>query len=146
MNLQIPYDNNARPCYRYLKKTEYIWQDGFETMLQTAKKATNFEKGLKSVLELYEQTLKKGQALPPKQSWKEEDAFLCCADDLLLAMFAAEAQRIANQTTAKDERERSARLLQEKLRAIPWDSPNWNEGTRPRIQEEITKILDNPQL
>ncbi|MCS7312492.1 MAG: hypothetical protein NZ742_06230 [Acidobacteria bacterium] len=139
MRLKLPYQKESREYYRRLKKTDVVWQKGMDAMIRAAQGDEDFQTRLERVLKIRAATGELGRSLPPKPWKKEEDVFVGCADDLLLAMFADEAQRRA---AAPGSREQSLRYLLDLLYGIPWNHLQWTEGTRKRIEKEIRKILE----
>jgi len=141
MRLKLPYQKGAREGCRRLKETHEVWQMGMEAMRQAAEGPGDLESRLRDVLKIWRKTVESGRSFPPTKPWIEEDVFLWCADDLLLAMFADEARRLARASNSPESRGRATRYLLDVLYGIPRNDPRWNEGTRPRIEKEIKTIL-----
>ena len=139
--IQIPFYADTRECYQDLKETDRVWQDGFAAMVKAAESDEDFPRRLRNVLEILRETVQAGHSRPPVQPWMEGDVFSCCAEDLLAAMFAAEAQRRAEEHADPDARETARRTLLQELEGIPWDYPQWREVIRPRIEREIDRRL-----
>ena len=106
-------------------------------MLAAARRAGNFEARLHDVQDLRTRLVKDYRAQPQRlEALREESLLVCAANDLLEAMFSAEAEKLPSLPA--NERGSHADLLLRLVRAIHLD-PQWNDYTRNRIAERIRK-------
>jgi hypothetical protein len=134
--MQIPYDAAAGPCYRDLKKAPVLGP-GLEQMLAAARREGALEARLHDVQEIRSRLVKDYRALAQRdEAMREESLFVCAANDMLEAMFSAEAEAI--RTLPEPERARRADAATRLLNGIHLD-PQWNDSIRPRIAEKIRK-------
>jgi hypothetical protein len=152
---QSPKEEN-KPMYRlHLAENQYcfdrlplinpVFQKGFESMVEVARADHPFPERLEKLLALRQEILDRGREQPPRYPWKEEDVFLCCANDLLQGTFASEADAIVGTSAGLEEKRHRLQKLVDALEAIPYNNPRWRESEKPRIRGELDRRLGSLQ-
>ena len=141
--LKIPYSpSEVGECYTRLEQTLPVFQKGLYDIRARMESNQIFEERLRAVLKIHARVLRESANQESQQSWNEEDIYLCCLYDMLESMYAAEANRIASGTGAAEERKKSLTQLSSTIPKLPFGSPQYREGIRPRFERAISNNLE----
>jgi hypothetical protein len=137
-NWKLPFQEECLHCYDKLKESNEVYRAGFQSLVQLARdQAAPIGERAERIWNSHEEILRKGKSIPPRQGWREEDAYVCCVMDLYEAMFSHEAERIIARNNAQD-----LKALRKKLEEVPFGNPHWNTRIKPRIRKELKAALD----
>jgi hypothetical protein len=140
--LKIPYSpSEVGECYRRLEQTLPVFQKGISDIRTRMESNQIFDERLRAVLKIHARVLRESTNQESQHSWNEEDIYLCCLYDMLESMYAAEANRIASGTGAAEERRKSLRQLSSTIPKLPFGSPQYSEGIRPRFERAVSNNL-----
>ncbi|MEW6364888.1 MAG: hypothetical protein AB1714_09640 [Acidobacteriota bacterium] len=140
--MKLPFEPDAKRCHEDLKQTNAAYQQGFAALRALADSDSPFDERLHRFMKSHEATLAAAQTQPQRQTWVEEDVYLCCVWDLLQSMFAAEAQSIAGSSRTVAEKRGALDELSKRVDKLPFGSPLWRDGPRARIQKRLADARD----
>ncbi len=142
MSINLPYRTESRQCYQRLKESRRVFQNGFEQMSASAQSESPFKQRLADIISIQGKTVESGRKEVSNTTWSEEDVFVCCAHDLLQAVFAQEAEKIAaDPSTGKTQKQAGIKALIKDLNRIPYTGPTWNHATKPAIRKQLDEVL-----
>lgn len=146
MTLTIPYnEKDVGHCYERLKQTLPVYQEGISGIRLVMESNRPFAARLQKVLKAHEAVLKSAQTQLSPHSWNEDDFYLCCLYDMLEAMYAAEAARIAAGSGSDEEKRKELAALASSIDKLPFGSPQFREGIRPRLEKAVTNQLEGKE-
>ena len=140
--LKIPYSpSEVGECYQRLEQMLPVFQKGISDIRTTMESNDTFDHRLRKVLQLHARVLRESTEQESEHSWNEEDFYLCCLYDMLEAMYFAEAKRIAVGTGNTIERKERLAQLSATIPKLPFGSPQYWEGIRPRLERAVTNNI-----
>jgi hypothetical protein len=141
--LKIPYNpSQVGECYRRLEQTLPVFQKGISGIRAAMESNQKFDARLRKALQLHARVLRESADQETPHSWNEEDVYLCCLYDMLESMYAAEANRIASGNDPAEERKKGLAQLSETISKLPFGSPQYQEGIRPRLERAVSNALE----
>jgi hypothetical protein len=142
MKLKIPYSpSEVGECYRRLDQTLPVFQKGISDIRDAMESTEPFDRRLRKVLKLHERVLRESAKQETQHSWNEEDVYLCCLYDMLESAYAGEADRIAKGTGDPAEKRKSLSQISATIPKLPFGSPQYREGIRPRLERAVSDHL-----
>lgn len=146
MTLTIPYNQkDVGHCYERLKQTLPVYQEGISAIRLVMESNKPFSARLQKVVKANAAVLKSAQTQASPHSWNEDDIYLCCLYDMLEAMYAAESARIATGPGSADEKRKQLAALASSIDKLPFGSPQFREGIRPRLEKAVSNHLEGKE-
>jgi hypothetical protein len=84
------------------------------------------------------EAVQEGQTQKSPHSWNEDDVFRCCFYDMLEAMYAAEAGKIATGQGTVAEKRKGLDALGASIAKLPFGSPQYDSSIRPRLEKAVS--------
>jgi hypothetical protein len=141
--LKIPYSpDEVGECYRRLDQMLPVYQKGISDIRAKMESNQLFDQRLRTVLKIHARVLHESANQETQHSWNEEDVYLCCLYDMLESMYAAEAARIATGTDDAKEKRKNLVQLSATIPKLPFGSPQYQEGIRPRLERAVSNKLE----
>lgn len=138
--IQIPFSpKEVGHCYERLQKADEVYRETIEEIRQVMVSTAPFEERLSECLRSHNEMLEETHQNLDSE-FPEEDIYLCCLYDMLEAMYAAEAKSIAGSELEKQARLDQLDALQQSIRQLPFGSPQFREGIRPRLERQVRQV------
>jgi hypothetical protein len=140
--LKIPYDpQQVGHCYERLKEMLPVYQKGISRIRAEMESGRPFHQRLDKLLSLHDSILETGQGQKTSHSWIEEDVYLCCLYDMLEAMYAMEAEKILRSDGLTAQKKKNLEELSRSIEDLPFGSPQYRTGIRPRLESVISSCV-----
>jgi hypothetical protein len=127
-------------CYERLKKTDALFRDGVAKIRETLESEDlSAEERIKRVVALNGPVAKQSET--DEQLMVDIDTYLCCVYDMLEAFYAEETSRILKGPQEKDAKRKGIEALGATVDLLPYGSPQYRTGIRPRYEKLISDAL-----
>lgn len=135
--IQIPFSpKEVGHCYEKLQNTEAVYRETIEEIHKTMDSAAPFEERLSKCMQVHNEMLEHTHQ-NIESEFPEEDIYLCCLYDMLEAMYSVEAKNISGSPLEKERKQEKLDALQQSIRQLPFGSPQFREGIRPRLERQV---------
>lgn len=130
--LKLPHVPEAAHCYEKVAKAATLAKglDRARAAAETADVA--FAERLDRVMKIHVENLKL-----ETEAYGGTSPYMCCAWDLLRALFVTEARRARDAGASAAKRRRIGEALKALLMKLPFEAPQWKQGLRETIRKEI---------